>query len=126
MPGYYGANSVSPYWQGYYATGCYAAPMTTTQCTTMKNNGVIVGVLETPYVPLNGQDPGEYSLYETFVLHSIYASGPNTASTVSAALQSCASSGYYYMASASDPNSISSGFVTLTDKFLASTAFIRK
>ena len=126
VPGYYGSNSVSPYWQGYYATGCYASAMATTACTTLKNNGVIVGVLETPYVPLNGQDPGEYSLYETFVRHTIYPTGPGTASTVSAALQACASPGYYYQASSSDPTSISSGFVTLTDKFLASTAFIRK
>ncbi len=127
VPGYYGANSVSPYWQGYYATGCYASPMSTAQCTTMKNNGVIVGVLETPYVPLNGQDPGEYSLYETFVRHSIYPNGPNTSSTVSAALLACASAPkYYYRASASDPTSINSGFITLTDQFLASTAFIRQ
>ncbi len=126
VPGYYGANSASPNWYGYYETGCYAAPMVTTPCATMKSNGVIVAVLETPYVPLTGQDPNEQYLYETWVRHTIYPGGPNSSSTVSAALQACASSGYYYQASSSDPTTISQGFVTLTDKFLASTNFIRQ
>ena len=92
----------------------------------MKNNGVVVAVLETPYVPLTGQDPAEQYLYETWVRHTIYPGGPNTASTVSAALQACASPGYYYQASSSDPTTISSGFVTLTDKYIASSAYIRQ
>lgn len=120
------AASQSPGWYGYYETGCYAAPISTTPCTTMKSNGVIVAVLETPYVPLTGQDPNEQYLYETWVRHTIYPGGPNTTSTVSTALQACASPGYYYQASSSDPTTISSGFVTLTDKFLASTDFIRQ
>ena len=105
------------------ATGCFAAPMSTAACTTMKNNGVTLAVLETPYVPLTGQDPNE-QLYEGFVRHTIYPGGPSSASTVSAALQACASPGYYYQANSS--SDISTGFVSLTDKFLATIGYIKQ
>ena len=100
----------------------------------MKNNGVVLAVLETPYVRLDKdpavttqnpayfpQDPKE-GLYEYFVRSTIYPGGPNASganngSVVSAALSSCASSGYYF--SATSPTDIATGFVTLTDKFLA-------
>ena len=126
-PAYYGSNSASPSWQGYDATGCYAAPMSTAACTTMKNNGVVVAVLETPYVPLTGQDHGEGGLYETFVRHTIYPTGPNASSTVSAALQACATSPrYYYQANTSDSSSIATGLTQLINTFLASTAYIKQ
>ena len=117
----YGA--MSPGWPGIYVAGCYVQPMSTAACTTMKQNGVVLAVLETPYVPLTGQDPGEYNLYEAIVRHIIYPGGPNTASTVSAALQACATTGYYFQANS--PSDIATGFIDLTDKFLASTAYIR-
>ena len=82
-----------------------------------------MSALETPYVPLTGQDPNE-QLYELFVRHNIYPGGPNGPSAVSTALQSCASTGYYYQASNS--SQISSGFTSLTDKFLASTAYVKQ
>ena len=78
-------------------------------------------MLETPYVPLTGQDP-KYAPYETSVRHVIYPYGPNTASVVSAALQACASAGYYYQANSS--SDIATGFAALTDKFIANSAAI--
>ena len=123
---YYGANSASPTWQGYYGA-CYAAPMSTAGCTTMKNNGVVVAVLETPYVPLTGQDQGEKGLYETVVRHTIYPTGPNASSTVSTQLQACATSPqYYYQANTSDQSSIAKGLTQLINTFLASTAYVKQ
>ncbi len=110
-------------WSQNIATGCFAAPFSTTPCNTMKNNGIVLAVLETPYVPLTGQDPKE-TLYEAFVRSMIYPGGPSASSTVSAALQACASSGYYFQANS--PSDIASGFTNLTDKFLASAAFIKR
>ena len=43
--------------------------------------------------------------------------------SVSAALQACASNGYYFQATNS--SQIATGFTTLTDKFLASVPFIK-
>ena len=127
VPGYYGSGSVSPQWYGYYATGCFAAPMSTAACTTMKNNGVTVAVLETPYVPLTGQDPGEQYLYETFVRHTIYPNGPNSSSTVSAQLAACASAPQYYrQANVADSSSIAANLAGLINTFLASTAYIKQ
>ena len=126
-PAYYGSGSVSPQWYGYYETGCFAAPMSTAQCTAMKNNGVVVAVLETPYIPLTGQDPNEQYLYETWVRHTIYPGGPNTASTVSAALQSCATSPQYYkQADPTDSSSFATNLANLINTFLASTAYIKR
>jgi Flp pilus assembly protein TadG len=101
--------------------GGYATTISTAQCAQLKNNGIVVAVLETPYVPLTGQSPN-IQPYEKTVRHVIFPGGPNTASTVSAALQSCASSGYYFQAaSAAD---IATGFTTLTDKFIGDTTRI--
>ena len=127
VSGYYGQGSVSPQWYGYYATGCFAAPMSTAACTTMKNNGVVLAVLETPYVPLTGQDPNEQYLYETFVRHTIYPNGPNSSSTVSAQLSACATSPqYYYQANTADSTAIATGLAKLINTFLASTAYIKQ
>ncbi len=112
-----------PAWSYYTFTGCYASPINTAYCTQLKNNGVVLAVLETPYVPLTGQDPNE-QLYELFVRHNLYPSGPSGPSAVSTALQACATTGYYYQANSSA--AISSGFTSLTDKFLASTAYVKQ
>ena len=32
----------------------------------MKNNGIIVAILDTPYVPMNGQDPAVYPYENRF------------------------------------------------------------
>ena len=57
--------------------------------------------------------------------HVIYPGGPSTPSVVSsAALQACASAGYYYQANNS--SDIATGFATLTDKFIANSAAIAK
>jgi Flp pilus assembly protein TadG len=101
----------------------YATTIDQTQCQTLKNNGIILAILETPYVPLTGQSP-KVAPYEKTVRHVIYPGGPNTPSAVSAALQSCASTGYYFQATtASD---IAVGFTTLTDKFIYNTPYLRK
>ena len=87
----------------------------------MKNNGVILAVLETPYVPLTGQDPN-VAPYEKTVRKVIYPGGPASPSVVSAALAACASPGYYFQAVNSAQ--IASGFVALTDEFLSRSAVI--
>jgi Flp pilus assembly protein TadG len=97
-------------------TGGFAKTISAAQCARLKNNGVVVGVLETPYVPLTGQSPN-IAPYERTVRQLIYPKGPSTASTVSAALQACASTGYYFQATS--PSDIASGFISLTDRFIA-------
>ena len=87
---------------------------------------MVVGVLETPYVPLTGQD-AQNTPYESNVRSTIYPDGdptlhPNSTSTVSTALSACASPGYYFQAVNS--GDISNGFQTLTDQFLARSAAI--
>ena len=99
----------------------YAGPISTTQCQNMKNNGVVLAVLETPYVPLTGQSP-DIGPYERTVRPIIYPTGPTAASTISAALQSCASTGYYFQATSS--SQISTGFLQLTNKFLEHSTYI--
>ena len=110
-------------------TGCYDTPISQTACNTIKNNGIVLAVLETPYVQLPGQDPGEgygsEGLYDVFVRNVIYPSGPPpAASAVSTALQSCASVGYYFYASSD--TQIASGFTQLTDNFIASVARLQQ
>jgi hypothetical protein len=102
-------------------TGGYATTVNVSQCSQLKSNGVTVAVLETPYVPLTGQSPN-VAPYEKTVRHVIFPGGPNSASTVSQALQACATSGYYFQATNSAD--IATGFATLTDKFLSSTTRI--
>jgi len=101
--------------------GEFDTPMSTANCTTLKNEGVVLAVLETPYVPLTGQDPHE-TPYEGTVRDVIYPGGPSTASTVSAALQACASTGYYFQAVNS--SDIATGFLALTDKFVQEHSYI--
>ena len=105
-----------PNWNWNSCVGGFAKTINTSQCTSIKNNGVVIGILETPYVPLTGQDPHN-APYEGTVRHTIYPGGPNTPSVVSAALQTCASSGYYFQAT--NTSDIATGFITLTDKFIA-------
>jgi Flp pilus assembly protein TadG len=117
---------------GYYAawnmngadlSGGYATTINQVQCNQIKSNGVILAVLETPYVPLTGQSPAVQP-YEKTVRDVIYPNGPNTISAVSTALAQCASTGYYFQAvNASD---IATGFLTLTNKFLAQSSYISK
>ncbi|HEY3888761.1 MAG TPA: TadE/TadG family type IV pilus assembly protein [Caulobacteraceae bacterium] len=104
--------------------GGFDVPMSTAHCTTLKNEGVVLAVLETPYVPLTGQDPHN-TPYEGTVRHVIYPGGPNggnPVSVVSTALAACATTGYYFQAVNS--SDIATGFVTLTDKFLQHSARI--
>lgn len=101
--------------------GGYDTTISTSQCSQLKNNGVILAVLETPYVPLTGQDP-DVQPYEKTVRHTIYPNGPNTPSVVSAALQSCASGGYYFQAT--NASQIATGFLSLADKFLSQSVYL--
>jgi Flp pilus assembly protein TadG len=101
--------------------GGYATTISAAQCSQLKSNGIVVAVLETPYVPLTGQDPN-VSPYEKTVRHVIFPGGPNSPSTVSAALSSCATPGYYFQATNS--SDIATGFTTLTDKFINNTTRI--
>jgi Flp pilus assembly protein TadG len=101
--------------------GEYDTTISATQCQSIKNNGVVLAVLETPYVPLTGQDPNE-TPYEGTVRDVIYPGGPSTASTLSAALQACASNGYYYQATSS--SQIATGFLQLTNQFLEHSTYI--
>jgi|SRR5665213_777244 len=111
-------------WQYNVCANPFAAPLDTANCTALKNAGVVVGVLETPYVPLTGQDPYNHP-YESNVRSVIYPTGTTTnagASTVSNALSQCASPGYYFQAVNS--TDIATGFLNLTDQFLARSAAI--
>ena len=126
--------SPDPAWNNYSTCfGGYATGISQSQCTTLKNNGIVVAVLETPYVPLDGegspvnsavfpQDPPVHP-YETTVRHVIYPGGPTSASAISAGLQNCASSGYYYQATSS--SNIASGFTSLADKFIYSNSYVK-
>ncbi len=116
--GYDSAWNFSP---TYY--GGYANTISASQCSAIKNNGVVLAVLETPYVPLTGQSPAVQP-YEKTVRHVIYPNGPNTTSAVSTALSNCASTGYYFQAASS--SQIATGFLTLTNKFLAQSSYISK
>ena len=103
--------------------GGYATTIDQTQCTTLKNNGIIVAILETPYVPLTGQSPA-VAPYEKTVRKVVYPAGPNTPSAVSQALSSCASVGYYFQAT--NASDIATGFLTLADKFIYNTPYLMK
>jgi Flp pilus assembly protein TadG len=116
--GYDSAWAFSPTYYGGYATTISAS-----QCQTIKNAGVILAVLETPYVPLTGQSPAVQP-YEKTVRHVIYPGGPNTTSAVSTALQGCASPGFYFQAVNS--TDIATGFLSLTNKFVAQSSYISK
>jgi Flp pilus assembly protein TadG len=110
------------YWN--YSSTCYGGYATTieaSQCAQIKNAGIVLGVLETPYVPLTGQSPN-VAPYEKTVRHVIYPDGPSAPSSASAALQDCATSGYYFQATSS--SQIATGFITLADKFLYSTPYL--
>jgi Flp pilus assembly protein TadG len=108
-------------WANACLAGAFANPMNTANCTTLKNEGVVVAVLETPYVPLTGMDP-QNAPYEGDVRDQIYPNGPGDTSRVSAALSACATSGYYFQAVNS--TDIATGFTQLTDKFLQHSARI--
>jgi Flp pilus assembly protein TadG len=101
--------------------GGYDTTIDTNQCQTIKNNGIILAVLETPYVPLTGQSPN-VAPYEKTVRKVIYPNGPNTPSAVSQALAQCASQGYYFQAT--NASDIATGFITLTDKFLYNVPYL--
>jgi len=99
----------------------YAGPISASQCQSLKNNGVVLAVLETPYVPLTGQTPNLGS-YERTVRTIIYPGGPTSSSVISAALQACASTGYYFQATSS--SQIATGFLQLTNQFLEHSTYI--
>jgi hypothetical protein len=106
----------------------YAQPLDPGYCAAMKDNsgqagpGVTVAVLETPYIPLTGQDPPDGYPYETGVQRIIYPDGnpathPGSVSALSTALKSCASSPEYYF-QAADDSAIASGIAALFDAFV--------
>jgi Flp pilus assembly protein TadG len=99
----------------------FDGPLSQTYCTALKNEGVILAVLETPYVPLDGMDP-QIQPYEQTVRDTIYPGGSGTASAISAALQACASPGYYFQANS--PSDISTGFTNLTTEFIQQHSYI--
>ena len=110
-------------WNYYTHFGGYDTTVDQTQCRNIKNNGIILAVLETPYLPLTGQSPA-VAPYEKTVRKVIYPNGPNTASAVSAALASCASPGYYFQAT--NASDIATGFTTLSDKFIYNTPYLTR
>jgi Flp pilus assembly protein TadG len=104
--------------------GGFDGPINLAYCTALKNEGVVLAVLETPYVPLDGQSP-HVQPYEQTVRHTIYPGGPNggaPVSVVSQALQTCATTGYYFQANS--PSDISTGFTNLTTKFIQQHSYI--
>ncbi|HEY5107763.1 MAG TPA: TadE/TadG family type IV pilus assembly protein [Caulobacteraceae bacterium] len=121
-----------PAWSNFTdCTGGFASPINTANCQTMKNNNVILAVLETPYVPLDGQSPNvqpyEKTVRKIIYPTTTYPNGPTNPplagpSAISAALAACASPGYYFQAANSAQ--IAAGFVALTDEFLARSTVI--
>ena len=129
------AGSSSQGWTGHYYPNNYAAPISASLCSAIKANGITLAVLETPYVPLTGQSPvipvggynGEFYPYEQFVRPVIYPNGPNTSSTVSAALKACATnSTLYQQVDTTDPNGVQAGLQNLVNTYLASNAFLKQ
>ncbi len=113
--------AVDSYWNYNTCYGGYATTIDTRQCDQIKSSGIVLAVLETPYVPLTGQSPA-VAPYEKTVRHVIYPDGANSPSVVSQALQSCATYGYYFQATSA--SQIATGFTALTDKFLFSTPYL--
>jgi Flp pilus assembly protein TadG len=109
-------------WDGSFNVA-YAGPISQSYCTTLKNNGVTVAILETPYQPMYGFDP-IYHSYEGQAQYVIYPNGPNTNSALSTALSNCASTGYYYQATSD--TTIATGFVTLFNKFVGQWVHVTK
>lgn len=103
--------------------GGYATTIDQTQCRRLKDNGIILAVLETPYVPLTGQSP-KVAPYEKTVRKVVYPGGPNTGSAVSTALSQCASTGYYFQATTAAD--IATGFLALSDKFIYNTPYLTR
>lgn len=133
----------------------YAGPIQTSYCQTMRKNGglldhvvngtnpgVTIAVLETPYVPMTGQDPIYYPyegsvqaviwplgnpathIYPTYTPTGSATSVPMSA--LSQALQSCATpGGLFYFQAASD-SAIATGFKTLFDNFIGQIVHISK
>jgi Flp pilus assembly protein TadG len=101
-------------WNGNYKVG-YGGPFDTSFCTTLKQNGVTIAVLETPYQPLNAQDP-HFFPYEGTVQHTMFPGGSGSQNMVSEALQNCASPGFYFQAT--DDTQIATGFITLFNTFV--------
>jgi len=117
----------------------YVGPFDNSYCTYLKNNGVVVAVLETPYVPLFGEDPGVFhnsgaagyaGSYERNGLYAQYPNGYGTQSALTygndgaSGLKGCASPGYYYQASSD--TAISTGFVTLFNQFVGQWVHVIK
>lgn len=148
-PGFFGtptgvqtfSPSTSTYVDKPLASRSFPAGIDTTQCATLKANGggnnalplygtiygTTIAVLETPYVPLNGQDPGTWP-YERTVQTTIYPSGPtgsglppNSPNHISNNLATCATTTpnntTFYFQATSD-SQIANGFVTLFDTYV--------
>ena len=58
----------------YTREGGFDGPINLAYCTALKNEGVVLAVLETPYVPLDGSDP-HVQPYEQTVRHTIFPGG---------------------------------------------------
>jgi len=121
--GYWGYDSAWKWQNTCFNSSPYPTTIDSGQCQQIKGNGIILAILETPYVPLTGESPNVQP-YEDTVRHVIYPGGANSPSSVSAALSSCASTGYYFQASSS--SDIATGFTTLTDKFIYNTPYLMK
>ena len=125
-------------WTGHSYLNEYAGPIPASVCQSMAANHIILGIVETPYVPLdqatiNGQvtqlkqSPSisnyEFYPYESFIRPVIYPQGPNTSSTVSAALQSCVSNpNYYAVADTADPLGIQNAMQKVVQAVITSNA----
>lgn len=120
-----------PNWPQVCVSSPTAAPINLANCDAIKKNGVVLAVLETPYVPLDGTAPGAgpaqdptVAPYERTVRKVIYPAGPNGGSALHDKLSKCASDGYFF--SATSASDIQTGFFTLTDKFLTSSTYIQR
>ena len=97
--GFQGYRGQYQYW---WSSGSQPQLMDPSGCTTLKNRGITVAVLNISYQPIINPNPS-YASDEDDKTNNLISGTPNIAST----LQSCASPGYYF--TANTPSEITQG-----------------
>ena len=86
-----GSQDPQSYWNGSWSGSNHATTLNTAICTTMKNRGITIAVLDIPYVKVN-------PVNASFANDEDDAANNNIAN-IPTSLQTCASPGFYYTAS---------------------------
>jgi Flp pilus assembly protein TadG len=94
-------------------TGSNPAVLDTSYCTTLKNRGITIGVLYTPYVPINPPN-ASFAGNEDGKVNAII---PPSSTAVPDALRACASAPNFYI-EANSPDDINQGLTNLFNQAL--------